>query len=180
MNNSNNRNRAIEYATKLTERAAGLTIMTAIETAWNNLTPANSKTSWTSTGAKITRPSPPPSTAPTPHLTSEDWWDKDYGEENPALQQYLTEIGTNLTRLNANPKQNGNLWDGTDTDSKYAYFPIYDFNRNTPRHRHVSPIRSQQPRGPLTPLGHRQRRERVRRYYSNAGVDETPAHHLHL
>lgn len=68
----------------------------------------------------------------TPHLTSEDWWDKDYGEENPALQQYLAEIGTNLTRLNANPKQIGNLWDGTDTDSKYVYFPIYDFNRNIP------------------------------------------------
>lgn len=40
MNNSNNRNWAIEYATKLTERAAGLTIMTVIETAWNNLTPS--------------------------------------------------------------------------------------------------------------------------------------------
>ena len=68
----------------------------------------------------------------TPHLTSEDWRDKDYGEENPALQQYLTEIGTNLTRLNANPQQIGNLWDGTDTDSTYVYFPIYDFNRNIP------------------------------------------------
>ena len=33
MNNNNNRNWAIEYATKLTERAAGLTIMTVIETA---------------------------------------------------------------------------------------------------------------------------------------------------
>lgn len=98
MNNSDNRNWAIEYATELTERAAGLTIMAVIA----------------------------------PHLTSEDWWDKDYGEENPALQQYLTEIGANLTRLNANPKQIGNLWDGTDTDSTCVYFPIYDFNRNIP------------------------------------------------
>ena len=40
MNNSNNRNWAIEYATKLTEHAAGLTIMTVTETAWNNLTPS--------------------------------------------------------------------------------------------------------------------------------------------
>ena len=39
MNNSDNRNWAIEYATGLTERAAGLTIMAVIETAWNNLTP---------------------------------------------------------------------------------------------------------------------------------------------
>lgn len=74
----------------------------------------------------------PPDGPLTPHLTSEDWRDKDYGEENPALQQYLAEIGTNLTRLNANPKQIGNLRDGTDTDSKYVYFPIYDFNRNIP------------------------------------------------
>ena len=36
------------------------------------------------------------------------------------------------TRLNANPKQIGNLWDGTDTDNTYVYFPIYDFNHNIP------------------------------------------------
>lgn len=133
MNNSNNRNWAIEYATKLTERAAGLTIMTVIETAWNNLTPSQQQDILDIYGREEYAAVAIPLDGPlTPHLTSEDWWDKDYGEENPALQQYLAEIGTNLTRLNANPKQIGNLWDGNDTDSKYVYFPIYDFNRNIP------------------------------------------------
>lgn len=133
MNNSDNRNWAIEYATELTERAAGLTIMAVIETAWNNLTPNQQQNILDIYGREDYAAVAIPLDGPlTPHLTSEDWWDKDYGEENPALQQYLTEIGTNLTRLNANPKQIGNLWDGTDTDSKYVYFPIYDFNRNIP------------------------------------------------
>lgn len=131
MNNSNNHNWAIEYATKLTERAAGLTIMTVIETAWNNLTPSQQQDILDIYGREDYAAVAIPLDGPlTPHLTSEDWWDKDYGEENPALQQYLAEIGTNLTRLNANPKQIGNLWD--DTDSKHVYFPIYDFNRNIP------------------------------------------------
>ena len=133
MNNSNNRNWAIEYATELTEGAAGLTIMAVIETAWNNLTPDQQQDILGIYGCEDDAAVAIPLDDPlTPHLTSEDWWDKDYGEENPALQQYLTEIGTNLTRLNANPKQIGNLWDGTDTDNKYVYFPIYDFNRNIP------------------------------------------------
>lgn len=133
MNNSDNRNWAIEYATELTERAAGLTIMAVIETAWNNLTPSQQQNILDIYGHEDYAAVAIPLDGPlTPHLTSEDWWGKDYGEENPALQQYLTEIGTNLTRLNANPKQIGNLWDGTDTDSTYVYFPIYDFNRNIP------------------------------------------------
>ena len=123
MNNSNNRNWAIEYATKLTERAAGLTIMTVIETAWNNLTPSQQQAILDIYGREDYAAATPLDAPLTPHLTSEDWRDKDYGEENPAPQQYLTENGTNLTRLNANPQQIGNLWDGADTDSKHVYPP---------------------------------------------------------
>ena len=98
--------------------------MTATETAWNNLTPSQQQDILDIHGREdYAAAAIPPDGPPTPHLTSEDWWDKDYGEENPALQQYLAEIGTNLTRLNANPKQNGNLWDSNDTDSTYAYSP---------------------------------------------------------
>ena len=97
--------------------------MTAIETAWNNPTPQPTARHPGHLRARRSRGRRHPPTPPTPHLTSEDWRDKDYGEENPAPQQYPAEIGTNLTRLNANPQQNGNLWDGTDTDSKYAYPP---------------------------------------------------------
>lgn len=133
MNNNNNHNWAIEYATKLTERAAGLTTMTVIETTWNNPTPSQQQDILDIYGREEYAAVANPLDGPlTPHPTSEDRWDKDYGEENPALQQYLTEIGTNLTRLNTNPQQIGNPWDGTDTDSKYVYFPIYDFNHNTP------------------------------------------------
>lgn len=106
--------------------------MTVTETAWNNLTPSQQQDILDIYGREDYAAVATPDGPLTPHLTSEDWWDKDYGEENPALQQYLAETGTNLTRLNANPKQNGNLRDGTDTDNKYAYSPIYDFNRNTP------------------------------------------------
>ena len=170
MNNSNNRNWAIEYATKLTERAAGLTIMAVIETAWNNLTPSQQQQNILDIyGREDYAAAATPLDGPlTPHLTSEDWWDKDYGEENPALQQYLTENGTNLTRLNANPKQIGNLRDDTDTDSTYVYFPHLRLQPQHPRHRHVFPIHSQQPRGPLTPHKRQQRRGRVRQYYNNA------------
>ena len=133
MNNNDNRNRAIKYATELTERAAGLTIMAVIETTRNNLTPSQQQNILDIYGREDYAAAATPLDGPlTPHLTSEDWRDKDYGEENPALQQHLTEIGTNLTRLNANPKQIGNLRDAADTDSTYAYFPIYDFNRNNP------------------------------------------------
>lgn len=133
MNNNNNHNWAIEYATKLTERAAELTIMTVIETAWNNLTPSQQQDILDTYGREEYATVAIPLDGPlTPHLTSEDWWDKNYSKENPALQQHLAEIGTNLTRLNTNPKQNGNLWDGNDTNSKYVYSPIYDFNHNTP------------------------------------------------
>lgn len=133
MNNNDNRNWAIKYATELTERAAGLTIMTVIETARNNLTPSQQQNILDIYGREDYAAAAIPLDGPlTPHLTSEDWRDKDYGEENPTLQQYLTEIGTNLTRLNANPKQIGNLRDAADTDSTYAYFPIYDSNRNIP------------------------------------------------
>lgn len=170
MNNSNNRNWAIEYATELTERAAGLTIMAVIETAWNNLTPSQQQQNILDIyGREDYAAAATPLDGPlTPHLTSEDWWDKDYGEENPALQQYLTENGTNLTRLNANPKQIGNLRDDTDTDSTYVYFPHLRLQPQHPRHRHVFPIHSQQPRGPLTPHKRQQRRGRVRQYYNNA------------
>lgn len=107
--------------------------MTAIETAWNNLTPSQQQNTLDIYGREDYAAVPIPLDSPlTPHLTSEDWRNKNYGEENPALQQYLAEIGTNLTRLNANPKQIGNLWDSTNTNNKYAYFPIYDFNHNIP------------------------------------------------
>ena len=133
MNNSDNRDWAIECATELAEGAAGLTIMAVIETAWNNLTPGQQQSVLDIYGREDYAAVAIPLDGPlTPHLTSEDWWDKDYGEENPALQQYLAEIGANLTRLNVNPKQIGNLWDGADTDSEYVYFHIYDFNRNIP------------------------------------------------
>ena len=149
MNNSDNRNWAIEYATELTERAAGLTIMAVIETAWNNLTPNQQQNILNIYGcedyAAVTIPLDGPLA---PHLTSEDWWDKDYGEENPALQQYLTEIRTNLTRLNANPKQIGNPWDGTDTDSTYVYSPSTTSTTTSPTPPRLSNTQSATSRTP--------------------------------
>ena len=173
MNNSNNRNWAIEYATKLTEHAAGLTIMTVIETAWNNLTPSQQQDILDIYGredyAAVAIPLDGP---PTPHLTSEDWWDKDYGEENPALQQYLAEIRTNPHAPKRQPKTNRQPL-GRHRQ-QIRLLPHLRLQPQHPRHRHVPPIRSQQPRGPLTPHNHRQRRERVRRYYSNVGLTKHP------
>lgn len=178
MNNSNNRNWAIEYATKLTERAAGLTIMTVIETAWNNLTPSQQQDILDAYGREDYAAVGVPLDGPlTPHLTSEDWWDKDYGEENPALQQYLTEIGTNLTRLNANPKQIGGLWD--DTDSTYVYSPSTTSTATSPTPPRLSNTRSATSRTSYAaqPPATTRTSETI---FRRRGVDETPARRLHL
>lgn len=69
MNNSDNRNRAIEYATELTERAAGLTIMAAIETARNNLTPSQQQNTLDNYGNEDYAAAATPSQRPPSHHT---------------------------------------------------------------------------------------------------------------
>ena len=69
MNNSNNRNWAIEYATKLTAGAAGPTIMTVIETAWNNLAPSQQQDILDIYGREDYAAVAIPSTAPSHHTS---------------------------------------------------------------------------------------------------------------
>ena len=85
-----------------------------------------------------------PPTAPPSHHTSQarTGGTKTTAKKTQHSNSTLTEIGTNLTRLNATPKQIGNLWDDTDTDSAYVYSPSTTSTATSPTPPHPSNTQS--------------------------------------
>lgn len=152
--------------------------MTVIETARNNPTPNQQQNILNIYGREDYTAAAP--RRPPPHLTSQarTGGTKTTAKKTQHSNSTSQKSEPTTTRLNANPKQNGNLWDGADTDNTYVY-PHLRLQPQHPRHRHASPIHSQQPREPPYAAGPPTTTRTSETILQRRGVDKNNAPRVH-
>ena len=151
--------------------------MTVIETAWNNLTPSQQQNTLDIYGREDYAAVATPLDGPlTPHPTSEDWRDKDYGEENPAPPTVPHRNRNQPHAPKRQPKTKRQPPGRHRHRQQIHLLPTYDFNHNTPDT--TTPL--QYAASNLTDLLRRTTTDNDERpILQQRGVDKTPTHRLH-